>query len=246
MTQLSFNNAADISNPLVCGLTPSGCIDVRSGSPEEGPQMSTATTQRILDAFNVGRGHGVLYLGAAEPGTELHPTLAYWRDIGQTFLARVCGALDPTDPKSIVIPEPSADELEAYAQSIPPMQGAELITPALLAELWSDVGKALTVETARYTDGVQGYLKKQNSVWNVVGRVCLHLAENKRDPLFPFAFIATYVHNGCRVDVKLNYLAILCFSPFLLSFNKECHNILPYERTSISSHDTIPSTSTKP
>jgi non-specific serine/threonine protein kinase len=194
MTQLSFNNAADISNPLVCGLTPSGRIDVRSGSPEEDPQMSTATIQRILDAFNIGRGHGVLHLGAAEVGTELHPTLAYWRDIGQTLVARVCGALDPTDPKSVVIPEPSPDELEVYAQSIPPMQGAELITPALLAELWSDVGKALTVETARYTDGVQGYLKKQNSVWNVVGRVCLHLAENKRDPLFPFAFIATYVH----------------------------------------------------
>ncbi len=28
----------------------------------------------------------------------------------------------------------------------------------------------------------------------MVGRVCLHLAENKRDPDYPFAFIATYVH----------------------------------------------------
>ena len=28
----------------------------------------------------------------------------------------------------------------------------------------------------------------------MVGRVCFHLAENKRDPEFPFAFIATYVH----------------------------------------------------
>ena len=75
------------------------------------------------------------------------------------------------------------------------MQGAELLTPALLGDLWSDVGKALTVEVARCKDGgVQAYLKTQSSVWNVVGRVCLHLAENKRDLEYPFAFIATYVH----------------------------------------------------
>jgi non-specific serine/threonine protein kinase len=156
--------------------------------------MSAAAAQRILDAFNVGRGYGVLHLGAAEPGTKLHPTLSYWRDIGQALVARVCGVLDPIDPKSLVIPDPASEELKAYAQSSPPMQGAELITPALLAELWSDIGEALAAEAARYKDGVQGYLKKQNSVWNVVGRVCLHLAENKRDPSFPFAFIATYVH----------------------------------------------------
>ncbi len=134
--------------------------------------------QRILDAFNVGRGQGVLHLGAAEPGTELHPMLSYWRDIGQALVARVCGSLDPTDPKLVVVPEPEQDELEVYAQSAPPMQGAELITPVLLGGLMSDIDKARVAEAARYTDGVQGYLKKQNSVWNVVGRVCLHLAEN--------------------------------------------------------------------
>ncbi len=194
MRQLSFDSTANVGDTLTCGLTPSGRIDVRAGSPEDGPQVSAAVAQRILDAFNIDRGHGVLHLGAAEPGTELHPTLSYWRDIGQALVARVCGSLDPTDPKSLVMPDLSWDELEAYAQSAPPMQGAEMITPALLSELWSDIGEALAAEAARYADGVQGYLKKQNSVWNVVGRVCLHLVENKRDPSFPFAFMATYVH----------------------------------------------------
>ncbi len=109
-------------------------------------------------------------------------------------MARVCGALDPTDPKSLVVPDPDPDEISAFVQAAPPMQGAELITAALLEDLWSDIGKALGAEATRFKDGVQGYLKKQSSVWNVVGRVCFHLAENKRDPEFPFAFIATYVH----------------------------------------------------
>jgi len=194
MIQLSFDSTANVGDTLICGLTPSGRIDVRAGTPEDGPQISAAVAQRILDAFNIGRGHGVLHLGAAEPGTDFHPTLSYWRDIGQALVARVCGTLDPTDSKPLVVPGPDPDELEAYAQSAPPMQGAEMITPALLTELWSDIGEVLAAEAARYKDGVQGYLKKQNSVWNVVGRVCLHLAENKRDPSFPFAFIATYVH----------------------------------------------------
>src|ERR1019366_8150642 len=30
--------------------------------------------------------------------------------------------------------------------------------------------------------------------WNAVGRVTFHLAENKRNPAYPFAFLATYTH----------------------------------------------------
>ena len=179
---------------LLGGLTPSGRIDVHPGSPDEGPGLSAAAQRRIIDAFNVGRGHGVLHLGAGEPGTDLHPTLSYWRDIGRAFVARVCGALDPTDPTSLIIPAPDPDEIAAFADAAPPMQGAELLTPAWLGDLWSDVGEALRVEVARGEGGVQGYLKTQSSVWNVVGRVCFHLAENKRDLDYPFAFISTYVH----------------------------------------------------
>jgi superfamily II DNA or RNA helicase len=194
MTQLSLDGASEATRTLLCGLTPSGRIDLQPGSLDEGPGLSTAVQRRIIDAFNVGRGHGVLQLGAGELGTDLHTTLSYWRDIGKALVARVCGALDPTDPKSLVVPEPAPDELAAFTHAAPPMRGAELITSSMLGELWFDIGEALTTEAARFEDGVQGYLKKQSSVWNVIGRVCLHLAENKRDPSFPFAFIATYVH----------------------------------------------------
>jgi len=194
VTQLSLDRDSADGSTLVCGMRPSGRIDVRSGLPEDGPGMSSVAAKRIIDAFEVGRGHGVLQLGTGELGTVLQPALSYWRDIGQALVAGVCGVLDPADPASLVVPDPAPQEIEAFVQSVPPMQGAELITPALLGELWSDTGKALAAEAAGYRDGVQGYLKKQSSVWNVVGRVCLHLAENKRDSLFPFAFIATYVH----------------------------------------------------
>ena len=202
MTQRSFDRAPEAGETLVCGLTPSGRIDVRRGSSELGPPISSAAAQRILDAFQAGRGYGVLQLGAGELGRDLHPSLSYWREIGQALVGRVCGGVDPSDPthtQSLVVPEITQDEIEAYLQSAPPMQGAELISPALLLELWSEIGQALALEAARFKEGVKGYLETQSSVWNVVGRVCLHLAENKRDPRYPFACITVISSPASKV-----------------------------------------------
>jgi superfamily II DNA or RNA helicase len=196
VAQRLFDNT--LTGTLICRLTPSGRIDLQPGAPDDGPRLDKAAAQRIIAAFNAGRGQGVLHLGVAELVTGLHPSLAFWRDAGRIFVARVCGAIDPIDPKVLVLPDPDPEELSALAQAVPPMQGAELLTPALLIELWSDMGAALVAKVANDPDGVQGYLKKHSSVWNVVGRVCFHLAENKRDPDFPFAFLATYVHKVTR------------------------------------------------
>ena len=199
MAQRSLPHASDASGTLLCGLLPSGRIDVHPGSPDDGPDVSPPVQRRICEAFAAGRGHGVLHLGARELNTDLHSTLAYWRDIGRCFVARVCGALDPTDPAALVVPTPDQEEIATFAEAVPPMWGAELLTPALLTELWCDLGAALSVEAARFArDGVQGYLEAQSSVWHVVGRVCFHLAENTRSPQYPFAFIATYVHRVSR------------------------------------------------
>jgi non-specific serine/threonine protein kinase len=39
---------------------------------------------------------------------------------------------------------------------------------------------------------VQDFLKRRNAAWNLVGRVHFNLAENRKDPDAPFAFLATY------------------------------------------------------
>lgn len=194
MTQITRNSGSKDNQTLICRLMPSGRIDVRLGSPEDGPFIASRSAKQIIEAFNEGRGKGVLYLGAAALLTDLPPSLSYWRDVGRAFVGRVCGAFDPTDPQSLVVPDPDPGELSDLAQAVPPMQGAEILTPALLGEIWSDMGMTLLTEIKGYKDGVRGYLKQYSSVWNVVGRVCFHLAENTRDPEYPFAFIATYVH----------------------------------------------------
>jgi len=194
MSQLSLDTTSTGHEALTCRLLPSGRIAVDSGGSEDGPLLASEVARRIVEAFEVGRGAGVLRLGVAELDTELPPTLAFWRDLGRSFVARVCMGLDPTEPEALSVPEADLAELAGMVEAAPPMQGAELLTVEVLAGLWSDLGVALTVEVSQHSGGVQAWLAAQSAVWNVVGRVCFHLAENKRDPDYPFAFMATYVH----------------------------------------------------
>jgi len=60
-------------------------------------------------------------------------------------------------------------------------------------------------EIAASKSGLAGWLKQHAPIWRQVGRVCFHLAENKRDPDLPFAFLATYapsLSKGGQVQYK--------------------------------------------
>lgn len=72
------------------------------------------------------------------------------------------------------------------------MPGGEYLTIALLASIWLSFDAWCREQIASDTEGVTGFLKKHLSAWQQVGRVCFNLAENKQDPDYPFAFIATY------------------------------------------------------
>jgi non-specific serine/threonine protein kinase len=205
--QVDFERTSTVRRSLVCSLTPGGQIVLGDGVVDDGPQLAPAVATRIADAFAKDRGHAVLHLAAAELGTALDPTLGFWRDVGQSFVAKVCAGLDPTEPNKWVMPQPDADELDALAAAVPPMQGAELMSASLLAEVWNDIGGALSHEARKHDDGIQGYLREKSSIWNVVGRVCFHLAENKRDPQYPFAFIATYAHKVSK-HARLQHLPL--------------------------------------
>ena len=194
----SRRRSADTDSPLTCRVTPRGRIEVRPDPSADGPRLSTLKALKIVDAFAAGRGHGVLHLGAAEAATTLPAPLGFWRDVGRAFVSRACAAIDPADAKGRVEVDPDPAAFDAWVQAVPPMQGAELLNARFLEALWSEMATALTEEGTRDPNGAAGYLQREGSVWNVVGRVCFHLAQNKRDPAYPFAFIATYVRDVSR------------------------------------------------
>ena len=72
------------------------------------------------------------------------------------------------------------------------MRGLEYLTSAALSAWWSALDDHVRDEMRACKEGPHAYLRQKNPLWRLVGRVTLHLAENKRDPEHPFAFLATY------------------------------------------------------
>ena len=73
------------------------------------------------------------------------------------------------------------------------MQGCEYLSREVLSTWWSELDTLVRNEIEHHAGGVQAYLSERSPQWRLVGRVTLHLAENKRDPEHPFAFLATYI-----------------------------------------------------
>lgn len=81
------------------------------------------------------------------------------------------------------------------------MKGLEYPNSAVLTRLWEELEAHVRAAIERTEGGVAAYLKSCNPAWHAVGRVTFHLAENKRNAAYPFAFLATYTHRlseqGC-------------------------------------------------
>src|SRR5215831_831045 len=179
------------SLPLAPALTPHG--NLRLIESPDAPVLDAEVAQRLCSAFERGSGHGLLQLGAAEAGTAIPPVFSYWREFGSWYVTALCTHPDTDAPlKEASVPAPPPTELERLALAAPPMTGAEYLTVEVLEGLWHGLDAAFGVELAESKCGVQDFLKRRNPAWNLVGRVHFNLAENRKDPDAPFAFLATY------------------------------------------------------
>ena len=82
---------------------------------------------------------------------------------------------------------------------IPAMRGAEYVTPELFAALWDELNQ-LAQHEAKRAGGLRKWLEEVHPALHLLGRVTLHLAENKRSADAPFAFMATYTHRLSAQD----------------------------------------------
>ncbi len=141
---------------------------------------------RLEAAFAAGSGTGLLALCAADLGSDLPPALVWWRDFANLYLAAICLLGEaPGAP-----PPPSDAALATLVLTAPMMPGAEYITTDMLRRHWVDLDAAFAA--ALVGKDRQAVMTALNPAWNLVGRVHFNLAENRRDPDLPFAFMATY------------------------------------------------------
>lgn len=176
--------APDLLSPH---LTPGGHL---LAVPEDtAPIMADEVQLRLGRSFALGSGHGLLHLGTAEVGRILPPAWAWWRDFAARYVTALCATPEGGE---IMIATPAATDLDALIADAPPMTGGEYLTPDVLATLWDEIDTALHKELATANVSLQDFLRLRHPAWNLVGRVHFNLAENRRDPEAPFAFLATY------------------------------------------------------
>ncbi|PYN26144.1 MAG: hypothetical protein DMD99_06420 [Candidatus Rokuibacteriota bacterium] len=84
------------------------------------------------------------------------------------------------------------DERARLAGAVPPMDGGEYVDADWVAARWADLNRAFADEIRTHRGPVAEWLRAQHPSWHAVGKVCLHLAENRGDEEHPFAFLATY------------------------------------------------------
>ncbi|MCO4882365.1 DEAD/DEAH box helicase, partial [Paraburkholderia caribensis] len=140
-------------------------------------------------SFRRGTGHGLLYLGSATIGRALPPAWAWWRDFGARYVTSLCTT---SEGEEVTVSQPDTGDFERLIEDAPPMTGTEYLTSDVLAALWGEIDIALRDELASTGESLQAFLKSRHPAWNLVGRVHFNLAENRKDPEAPFAFLATY------------------------------------------------------
>ena len=126
------------------------------------------------------------------------PAAAWLKRLVGDHLRRIVAASDDgTMPQGAAMESCRPDALQALAvlSSIPPMQGGEYWTPDVLSEFLARIENAVAALAAEHGGDLLAAVASLGPGWRDVGKVSLHLAENKGDKsgTRPFAFLATFV-----------------------------------------------------
>lgn len=81
-------------------LTPHGCLLL--ASERDAPILAEPIYVRLVDAFARSTGHGLLHLGAAEVGSALPLTFAWWRDFSARYVTALCATTDAGESDSVI------------------------------------------------------------------------------------------------------------------------------------------------
>src|SRR5436190_17980181 len=180
---------AGVSHALA--LSPGGHLSVEPDDQAE-PKLNPSTAARLAEAFAASGARGLELLASEFLHEPLPPTFNFLRGLARRYFTALCH--NPNNVADVSVARPGENEWIVLAETAPPMKGLEYLNGAVLARFWDELEVHTRSRIAQTAGGVAAYLKNCNPTWNAVGRVTFHLAENKRNPAYPFAFLATYTH----------------------------------------------------
>ena len=180
---------------------------------ESAGQLAETTAAALERAFGDSSADGLFYLASRGLAEQLPASLVFWRDIAARFFHALCGLDDEAIARATrsagddALAAPDEEQLDVLLEAAPPMRGLEYLTRDVLRRLWADLKQLVLARAAAFEGGPQAFLASVNPLWHLLGRVTFHLAENKRDPARPFAFLATYTRR-ISAGAKLKHLPL--------------------------------------
>ncbi len=163
-------------------------------------------TSELHPVFAESDAAGLIHLGGHPLPSGGDASVVYWKSFADLFIRELCHLPESQDNELKPLPPPDSATLSEWVLNAPPLQGAEYLSPERLQSLWERL-EAWTRARAATLSGISEFLEHHAPSWTRVGRVTLHLAENKSDPEFPFAFMASYAA-GLTRSGKLQQLPL--------------------------------------
>ena len=189
-------------------LTPQGHVVFADTGGADAPAVSESIAAVLRKAFKTSQAEGVLQLATLRHDlvhdAALPPAVSFWRTVGERYLTELCHTPEHAGVPAEPLPPPTVD-LAAMVEAAPPMRGGEYLQVETMERLWRELDECVRADVAVAPGGLSAWLRARSPAWHCVGRVCLHLAENKRDADCPFAFLATYAPrlvDGHRVQYQ--------------------------------------------
>lgn len=170
----------------VIGISPVGRVKLFSF--RDGEYNSQAIhNKKIIDQFSSDQNKWLLFLVNLQEINDLPSSLNFWHGFASSYFKALCHT--SSEIEDIHMP---LEELEQLALNIPPMPGAEYCNIEVLQQIWKSLDNWVRLKIQTFPDGIKGFISSYLPLWSQVGRVCFHLAENKHNSEYPFAFLATY------------------------------------------------------
>ncbi len=177
----------------ILAIAPSGHLWVEEHQDAESP-LGADERAALREAFEQSNADGLLLLAGKEWDRDLPPDVNFFRSLSRNFFQRLCGLGDAPLDQWESLEAPDEEELGELVSAAPPMRGLEYLSAKRLRSQWQDLRTLSLIRARKHLQGPADWLQSLHPLWRQLGRVTFHLAENKRDPDRPFAFLATFTH----------------------------------------------------
>lgn len=185
-------------------ILPSGHLHVETRTDNQPSSVDEDLLPKsLLTSFKTSVGKGLFQLACMRDSSESLPLFRYWQQFAKHYMTYRCHLEPDLGDQDTITPLAHADfvmaaPFEELLIAPPAMIGAEYFSVETLRDAWDHLDAYICQQVNNAHISLSAFLKQHASQWHQVGRVCLHLAENKQDPEYPFAFMATYVSELTR------------------------------------------------